>query len=317
MTYLKGFTNIGDSTVTNHIRENLISYFDYGLVEKSNFINVQIPQTGYYGGLDHRLRLINDPRYSSGQVWQAVRGNWVWESGLGALTSNNPSYPGISGVYVNNTFYPVSTTGNYSHHINHYLGRVIFDNPIPSGSIVECQYSYKYISVTKCDGINWFTQIQKNSERSDSTNFISQDGDYSILSDNRYQLPSIGIEVGKTRKMKPFQIGGGQIVYTDFYLHCISEDAYTRDNLVDIVCLQNEKVINAYDLNKISASGAFPLDYRGVPASGAKQYPELVTEFPGDQIRIINSSFDSIYSLTPDIHVGTVKIVTECILFGV
>lgn len=317
MTYLKGFVNIGDSTITNHIRENLISFFDYGLLEKQNFINVNIPTTGNYGGLDHRLRLVDDPRYTSGQVWEAMRGNWVWESGVGALTTTNIGYPGVSGVYVNNMFYPASGTGNYSHHINHYLGRVVFDNPIPATSIVECAYSYKSINVTRVDGLNWFNQIHQESERSDSINFIDNSGEYSILADNRYQIPAIGVELTNTRRMKPFQLGGGQVVFTDFLFHCVAEDAYTRDNLVDIVCMQNEKVVNTYDLNKLSASGEFPIDYRGVPVSGAKLYPYLVDNYQGDQIRIVDSKFDSIYSLTPNIHIGTVKITTECILFGV
>jgi hypothetical protein len=46
MTNLKGFDTFGDSTVTNDITENLISFFDYGLLEKSAFINVEIPSTG-------------------------------------------------------------------------------------------------------------------------------------------------------------------------------------------------------------------------------------------------------------------------------
>ena len=310
MTFLKGFSNIGDSTITNHIRENLISFFDYGLIEKNNIINVDIPSTGVYGGLDHKLKLVNDPRYTYGQVWEGFRSNWVWESGLGAYTSTNDSKPGVSGVYINNSFYSTETTGNYSHYINHYLGRVIFNSPINVNSDVQCRYSYKLINVCQSNGLNWFKEIQKRSERSDIN-------DNSILADNRYQLPIIGIEASNSRRMEPFQLGGGQVVFTDFLLYCIAEDSYTRDNLVDIVTMQNQKVINSYDLNSISSGSAFPIDYRGVPNSGAMTYPELISNFPGVEIRIINSKFDSLYSLTPDIHVGAVKITTECILFGV
>jgi hypothetical protein len=314
---LKGFTTFGDATVTTHVRENLISFFDYGIIEKSGFINVQIPSTGYYGGLEHQLRAVDDPRYTYGQVWEGFRSNWVWESGLGALTSTDSASPGVTGIYVNNTFYPTATTGTYSHYINHPLGRVVFDSAIDTDSTVTCQYSYKYVNITRADGLEWFKRVQQYSERADNTNFVNNSGEWAILGDNRLQLPAIGIELINSRKMTPYALGGGQHVFTDFLFHCVAEDAYTRDHLMDIVSLQNDKVLKAYDLDEISSSNAFPLDYRGVPVSGALTYPNLVSEYEGNHIRLIEASIDSVYSLTPNVHIGTVKLKTEVIVFGV
>ena len=293
MALLKGFDNFGDSTITNHIQENLVSFFDYGLLEKSNFINVSIPSSGYYDGLEHRLRLVDDPRYTRGQVWEGFRSNWVWESGVGALTSTDPSNPGVSGVYVDDTFYSTTTVGSYAHHINHPLGRVVFDSPISTSSVVECNYSYKYVNVTRSNGLNWFKEIHKRSERAEESDFINNSGNYSTLADNRYQLPAIGIEVAANRRMTPFQIGGGQNVFTDLLFHCVAEDSYTRDAMVDVVSLQNQKVMAAYDLNDIATSNDFPLDYRGVPVSGAKLFNDLTSTYPGNHIRLIDSKIDS------------------------
>lgn len=314
---LRGITNFGDATVINQVRENLISMFDYGLLEKGAYINVEIPTTGTYGGNDHQLRLVNDPRYNAGQVWQSFRSNWVWESGLGALTSTDNAYPGVSGVYVNNTFYPRSTTGAYAHHINHPLGRVIFDTAIDTDSTVTCEYSYKYINVTRADGLEWFKQIQTKSERSDNTNFINNSGEWGILGDNRLQLPTIGVELVNSRKMAPHALGGGQRIYTDYLFHCVAEDAYTRDSLMDIVSFQNDKSIKSYDLNAIAANDAFPLDYRGVPVSGALLYDDIINTYEGRHIRLLNIAADSVYSMSPDIHIGTMKLTTEMIVFGV
>lgn len=317
MTFLKGFSNLGDSTLSNHIRENFIQFFDYGLLEKNNFDNVTIPTSGVYGGSDHVLRPVDDPRYDYGQVWEGFRSNWVWQSGLGALTSTDDANPGVSGIYVNDTFYPASGTGTYAHHINHPLGRVVFDTAIDTSSDVTCEYSYKYINVTKCDGLNWFREIQKRSDRSENSDFANASGDYAILSDNRYQLPAIGIEIGSSRKGRPFQIGGGQVITTDFYFHCIAEDSYTRDTLVDIVSLQNLHNLRTFDLNAIADSGKFPLDYRGTPVSGAMLYPELLNSYEGTKIRLTDVSMDSVYAISPDIYVGTIKFTAETILFGV
>lgn len=314
---LKGFTIFGDATITTHVRENLISFLDDGLVEKSGFINVEIPTTGYYNGLEHRLTPVEDPRYENGQVWEGFRSNWVWESGRGALTNNNNSYPGVSGVYIDSIFYPTSTTGEYSHYINHPLGRVIFDSALNLDSTVECSYSYKYVNVTRVDGLEWFKQIQQNSERADSQNFISNSGEWGILGDNRFQLPAIGVELVNSRKMVGYQLGGGQTIFTDFLFHCVAEDTYTRDHLMDIVTLQNDKVVRAYNLNEISSNNVFPLDYRGVPISGALTYQDLVMQYEGNHIRLLDTSIDSVYSLTPNIHIGTVKMRTEVIVFGV
>ena len=314
---LVGFNKFGDSTVTNDVKENLISFIDYGLIEKSSFINVAVPSTGINGGLDHKLRVVDDPRYNNGQVWQGFRSNWVWESGVGALVSTNNAHPGVSGVYVNSGFYPTSTTGVYSHTINHPLGRVIFNSAISPSSIVECSFSYKYVDVSEFGGLGWFKQVQRRSELSDDPNFIAGSGDWNPLADNRVQLPAIGIELVAKRKLEGFSLGGGRIISTDFILHCVAEDSYTRDQLIDIVSLQDSVVFNTYDLDDISTNNVFPLNYNGVPISGALTYPNLVKAFPGSRIRITNTSFDSIYSLDPSLHVGSVKVTTESIVFGV
>jgi len=316
---LKGFSKIGDSTLTNDVRENIISFFDWGLLQKENFINVGIPSSGYYGGNEHQLRLVNDPRYTSGQVWEGFRQNWVWESGVttgfdAPLVGTDNANPGVSGVYVDDTFHAVTEVGTYAHHINHPLGRVVFDSPIATTSVVTCAYSYKYINVTQSNGLPWFTEIQKRSERVENPQFHTASGDWSQLSQNRLQLPALGVEVINNRSFKGYQLGGSSYVYTDVLFHCVSEDAYIRDNLLDIVTYQNGKNFSMYDLNLIAESNAFPLDHNGVPASGALLFSELITQYPFKNLRLFDMKFDSVYTISPNLHVGTIKCSTEVIL---
>lgn len=312
---LRGFSNIADSTLTNDIRNNVISFFDYGLLEKSNFISVNIPQSGYYGGSDYRLRKVNDPRYSGNKVWQAHRQNWVWESGVGANVGTNDAKPGISGIYIGSGFYSTSTTGTYAYHVNYPLGQVIFANSIAATAIVEANFSYRYINVTDVDGLQWFKEVHKHSEHSESQDFIKQSGDYGNLAQNRLQLPAIGVEIAGERNFKPYQLGGGQKAYTTIRFHCVAEDKYTRDNLVDIVSLQNDSEFRMYNLNEISDSGKFPLDYRGVPNSGALRYTDLVAQFEGNGIRLFDMRLESMYSLG-SLFIGTVKCNSEVIVGG-
>ena len=84
-----------------------------------------------------------------------------------------------------------------------------------------------------------------------------------------------------------------------------------------MVCMQKEAIITGYTLDNIDTNNDCPLNHSGVPVSGALTYPNLVGTYPGSKIRIKNISLDSLYSLSSDIHVGSVKITTESILFGV
>ena len=310
---LKGFTLLGESTISNDVQENLISYFDYNLLLARNFINVTLHETGYYGGLNSRLRPVDDPRYDSGQVWSTFRPNLVWESGVGAHVQSS-GLPGVSGIYINNTYYPTSTVGAYSYHIDHINGAVRFNTAIAVSSVVECQYSYKYVKVTRSEGMPWFDQIQANSERSDG-DFATQSGVYEILPENRSSLPIMGFEMAG-RRLTPYQLGGGQVVETDVYCHCIAEDAYMRDALVDAVTYQSKISIPMYDLNTIDTNNDFPLDYRGVPQSGAKTYPNLQSAYLGRTLYIKDAKLDSSYMLGK-LYVGSVKLTTEVIHFGV
>lgn len=315
---LKGFSKLGDSTLVNDTKENLVSFFDWGLLNKENFINVEIPSSGYHGGDEHRLRPVKDPRYTDGQVWEGFRSNWVWENGItgdsSPLVSEDASNPGVSGVYVDDVFHPNTTVGAFSHYVDHPLGRVVFDTAIDTTSVVNCEYSYKYVNVSQCNGMPWFKQIQKNSERVDNSQFLSSSGDWSQLSQTRMQLPAIGVEVTNSRSFRGYQLGGGSYVYTDFLVHCVAEDAYMRDSLMDMVSYQNEKTFQMYDLNKIAESDDFPLDYRGVPVSGAMVFPDLAVAHPFKGVRVFDCKFDSVYSLSPDIFVGSVKCTAEIIL---
>lgn len=306
---LKGFTSINDSLPINDIRQNLISFFDYGLLEKGGIINAG---SGVYGIQETTLRPVSDPRYNNGQVWNGLHSNWAWESGIGALVAASG---GVSGVYVNSGFYAVDTTGTYAHVIDHPNGVVIFNEAIPTTSTVTCNYSYKYIKVTSADGLPWFQQIQQMVDQ--SSDFVNQSGEYSLLPQNRHQLPTIGFEVSPRRTMQGYQLGGGQTIVTTFFAHCIAEDPYVRDFLTDVVSMQRELSFYMYDLNEIYDSGTFPLTVSGSPVSGALTYPNLVNQHKGRILRIADTNIDSIYSLSNRLHVGTVKLTTEIIHFGV
>ena len=128
------------------------------------------------------------------------------------------------------------------------------------------------------------------------------------------QLPVLAVETVASRKFKGYQLGGGQWVYTDVIFHCVAEDDATRNKLVDIVSLQNNKVISLFDSNKMAQSGAFPMDYRGFPVSGALRYPDMVDKYYGGNIRLTASDMQQMTRFDTDgLFGGIIKVSVETI----
>ena len=180
MTYtpLKGLSSVFDSTLTNDIQDGLVEYFDWALLQIGNYFNVTKGEMSPDGTDYSQLRLSSNSAYKAGQAWEGFRANWVWQSGVSyspaPMVGSNNTKPGISGVYVNNTFYPITTTGTYAHHVDYLNGTVIFDNPIPTGSKVQAEYSYRWINVTYAHRLPWLVQLQSKTLQLDGS-FLQQD----------------------------------------------------------------------------------------------------------------------------------------------
>jgi len=171
-TRLARLSNVQDSTLSNILLDNFIALYDWGFLDRGQFYNIEIPESGIYGGDKHKLRLAEDPNYLDGQVWEGYRQNWVWESGISATTEQPIS---ISGVFVDNTFY---ATGNVTKpfYIDYPNGRVVFDTAITSTSTVQLEYSHKWVQVVPAQGVPWFRQIQQRSFRNEEDFQVSSSG---------------------------------------------------------------------------------------------------------------------------------------------
>jgi hypothetical protein len=135
--------HIGQTLLSSELENNLKWYLDYGLLGIGGWSNVNIPEAGPYGGNYDRLRPVNDPSYSDGQVWESSRKDWVWETGS-PYSGYDPIQ--ISGVYINST---IRTTGEvgYEHHYDYPLGRVVFDSAISQSETVQIEYSHRNVQV--------------------------------------------------------------------------------------------------------------------------------------------------------------------------
>lgn len=314
---LKGFDSVYDNTLANEIQDNLVEFFDWALLQKGNYQNVTKGELSPNNQDYSKLRVSSNPNFPSGKAWEGFRKNWVWQSGVNfnppPIVGNNNAIPGISGVYVNNTFYPSTTSGTYSHKVDYYNGRIIFNNTIPTGSLVQAEYSYKYINVIYANSLPWLKEIQYRTMDFPINFNISDKGDFNVPAENRVQLPAIAVEIVPRRTLRGYQLGGGQWVDTDVLFHCLAEDEFTRNKLIDIVSLQNDKSIGMFNSNVVAQSGKFPLDYMGVPVSGALRYPELVHRFYKGKIRLKNSVVQGMELINSNFYAGIVRVTIESI----
>jgi hypothetical protein len=314
---LKGFENVTKLNLTNHIQDNMVEFLDWALLHKGNYFNVDLGELSPDGDDYSRLRLSSDPNYTSGQVWEGFRGNWVWQSGItyspSPIVGVDNAKPGISGVYVDSTFYPSNTVGAYAHHVDYFNGQVIFDTAIPTGSTVQAEYSYKWINIVYANSIPWLREVQYRSYDINSNFLTEGKGDWDTPPETRLQLPAIAVEIVPRRSTKGYQLGGGQWVYTDVLFHCLAESDITRNELVDMISLQGDKKMPAFDSNLVAESGDFPIDYKGTPVSGALTFPQLVSKHEGTYVRFLNPSIQGMDMINNNMYGGIVKITTEVI----
>jgi hypothetical protein len=314
---LTGFDNVFSSTLNNELQDNIIEFLDWALLQKGNFQNVSLNETAPNGQDYSKLRLSSSQSYASGVAWEGFRQNWVWQSGVNynpsPIVGSNNNIPGISGVYVNNTFYPSTTSGSYGHYVDYYNGRIVFNSGLPSGSIVKAEYSYKYINVIYANSLPWLREIQYRSlDLPPIFNTINK-GEFNLPVERRIQLPAIAVEIVPRRSVIGYQLGGGHFVNTDILFHCLAEDEFTRNKLVDIISLQEEKSIWMFNSNAIANSGEFPLDYRGVPVSGALRYPDLVEKYFRGRLRFKNSTVQGMELINSNFYTGIVRLTAETI----
>lgn len=268
---LNGMTGLGNPLVAQQIQDNLISFFTWGFLEAGGFTNIRLPTSGTYGGDKSRLRLASDARYTAGQVWETFQKPLVWESGV-----QNYTPIAISGVWVNNTFYPSNTSGAYAHKINYPDGRIIFTTAVATGSKVQCEYSYKIVKFVPHEDEE-FAQVLTELDRVDNSQYSTPgSGQWSISAQNKVTLPIVGIGTSPRFNLTPKQLGGGQVLHQDINFIVLAESAQMRNQIMDAVRYQKEKTIRMYDTNLAPRA----LNYDGTISSGAMTYPNLVTATP-------------------------------------
>lgn len=262
-----GVNSLNDHLIISNAENNLKAFLDWGFLNIGGFINVQsIPNV--VSNNPNQLAIVDDPNYQTGQVWQTQYKDWVWEHGVVYGTST-PTL--ITNILVDGN---VVNASDYI--LNYAESKVVFNNPIPSNSTVTMDFSYRKVQVyTQSNDLTWWRQYQIDSANGDQ--FLANQGDYTIFTVNRIQLPAIIIEAVPRGIARPYQLGNKSlIVDQDFIFHIVCNTYSDRNAVVDILRLQQDKVIWLYDIDKIIENNIQPFLFDGSLNPDRAQYDNIV-----------------------------------------
>ena len=317
-TKLRSANSFAAPYLMNELETNLKMFFDWGFLGIGGWSDVNIPTMGAFGGTLHILQPVYDPSYDDGQVWQTFRKDWVWETGVGYLDStSNPDPTRITGVKVDGAFYG-SGDVTYGWHVNYPLGRVIFDTAVATTSDIELNYSYSFVQIYRADDAPWWTELQYQSFRADDSHFSQfGTGDWSIGAQHRVQMPAIVVEAVPRGSAGGYELGNGALeVEQDVLFHVLAENRFDRNNLLDIIRLQQDNIIWLFNSQSVAEATGYPLDYRGMVV-GSNMYPDLVGSGNGyrwQECRFKDSIIAEVESLNPNLYQGVIRTTLEVII---
>lgn len=313
----KGINNISEDLLLNILESNFKTFLDWSFLKIGAWFDSTISNSGtIYGSLNPpaKLLLVDDPSYTLGQVWQGIRKDWVWESGI---VSQNNSPIIISGIYLNNSF--VSSTGN-SFNINYSDGRIIFNTAKSKTSNVQLNHSYRFVQTYRASDSPWFNSIQYPSlNNTDSDIKQISAGEWSIGSDHRVQLPAIVIESVPRSRSRPYELGNTSLwLEQDIAFYVFAESKNDRNKLLDILRLQQDLSFQLYDTNALTQNDEYPLNHDGSLKNNALMYPNIIEKYPWKKCFIKTVNLFDMDNITPNLYSGmaraTIEIVSDDIL---
>jgi hypothetical protein len=321
MTQFNHVQSIGKKDRLSGLEDNLKGFLDWSFLQIGGFVNVSIPTSGLVTAPNtgfHILKCVSDPSVPS-KTWEAPRKDWVYENSsyinnpatiaynpYGSVASGlNTSPVSFSGVYLNNTFLPApSGSGNYTYQVNYPLGHIVFNNKVAATSTVTASYSYRYVQVYKASESVWWKEIQKETYNPQ----IKTDGDYSITSNHRVQLPCIMIELIPRTEMIPYQLGTTEnIVIQDVLLHVFAPTANQRNNIIDTLLLQKDNSFWLYDVSAVIKNNAYLLNRNGNINPSGYNYNILIDNFKDHWSTIKKATLSELNNISSSLYNGIVR----------
>jgi len=277
----------GGYTLTDQLLYNLKWFIDWGLVNKGAYSIYTYNSQSWYSDDESKLRPVGDERYEDGRVWEASAREFVWESGI-TVPSGGVSPFRVSGVYINNDFYPHDISGIYAHHIDYLNGRVIFNEPKNTTDDIRAEYTSRSVHVGFADDTEFRIIMLDAIEEF----LIDAPPSGTPSREHQIWLPSIFIEVNNG-KQRGLQLGGGQVKTRYITFHIFADNPQDRNLLMDWLDYQSRTVFLMADLNNI----IFPFDEYGDIIDGITNWSQIAADNPWKKLRVVDSNSTMINSL--------------------
>ena len=309
-TNFKEVSSIGQDLLLNILEANFKTFFDWSFLSIGGWLDVTVGQASIYGVNKHgTLLAVKDPLYTDGQVWQSIRKDWVWETGV-AFASGSPI--DVSGIFVDSSFLPYAS-GLYN--IDYPNGRIIFDSPIATSSTVELNYSYRHVQTYRASDSPWFNILQYATSRTNNKDISrADDGSWSIGGHRRIQMPAIIIDPVSRSRSKPYELGNDNLVIEqDIAFHVLAETKNDRNQILDILRLQQDNIIMLYNTNNMAQDSKYPLNYLGDKVVNPIMYPNMVCDYAWRKCWIRGVNLYEIDSPDPFLHRGLARATVEII----
>ncbi|NDC95891.1 hypothetical protein EB077_11350, partial [bacterium] len=232
-TSFKNVNSITEDFLLNSLEVNLKMFLDWSFLTIGGWFDVIVSNNTLQDNTYFKLKPVNDYGIVPGKVWEGIRKDWVWESGISCGNRNPITDYNLT---INNQNIDIN---NYK--INYPEGRIILNNPVSVNASVKINYSYRYVQVYRANNNEWFSIIQYNGPSTTKSIDRTSDGSWKIGNSHTIQLPAIVIEALPRSRSKPHEIGsGGLILEQDFAFHILADNKNDRNKLIDILRLQQD-----------------------------------------------------------------------------
>ena len=303
-----------ETGVDYHSPTQTLSYVGYHSGYGRALVQLGQYETSYYNTGD-TVNITNDEFSGNYIVYSLI------DSTSFLLTDNtNASGAGgsIYGIYNPQlpTIY-VDGSENSDCTIDYRNGKVIFDSA-QSDVTVTADYSFRGVQTYISNEVSLNYEIQSNSFNPNNTSWSesAESGEYATDPSQRVQLPAVIIEGVAKRSSRGHMLGwGGLRKYQDVLITVVSENAYERNLITDILADQKHKTIGLYDIDVVNKQGKNPLNFDGSLNSSGLTYPDIVNNsaYLWAKAFVDDALVSEVKTNTPNLHMSKVRYRIEVI----
>ena len=165
----------------------------------------------------------------------------------------------------------------------------------------------------------YWKEIQQASLENKTGFSLSDKGEFSISAEKRIQLPAVIIEAVARSNSKPLQLGDvSQIVEQDLLFHILCDNSKDKNNIIDILRLQKDRILYLYNTDNIVKSGVYPLNYDGSKNINGHNY-DIIVNNPSYQwikCRIKDINISDINFVNIRLYGAVVRITNEVLIYN-